>query len=68
MILRELLYKGPRCIVPRTAEVPAVPTGCYQIFIKLFIKNGLLLIKIIKKIIYGEVFYWFVLLIKLFNY
>ena len=33
-----------------------------------FIKNELLLIKIIKKIIYGEAFYWFVLLIKLINY
>ena len=63
MIVRELLYKGPR-----TAEVPAVPTGCYQNFYQIFIKNELLLIKIIKKMIYGEAFYWFVLLIKLINY
>ena len=28
----------------------------------------LLLIKIIKMIIYGEAFYWFILLIKLINY
>ena len=41
---------------------------CYQIFVKLLIKNELLLIKIIKKIIYGEAFYWFVLLTKLINY
>ena len=57
MILRELLYKGLQ-----------VPTGCYQNFIKFFIKNELLLIKIIKKIIYGDAFYWFALLIKLINY
>ena len=31
MILRELLYKGPR-----TAEVPAVPAGCYQNFYQTF--------------------------------
>ena len=33
MILRELLYRGPRCIAPRTAEVPA---GCYQNFYQIF--------------------------------
>ena len=53
MILRELLYKGPQDAI--------------KILIKLFIKNGLLLIKIIKKTIYGEVFHWFILLIKLIN-
>ena len=36
MILRELLYKGPRHIGPRTAEVPAVPAGCYQNFYQIF--------------------------------
>ena len=30
MILRELLYKGSRHIVPHTVEVPMVPAGCYQ--------------------------------------
>ena len=36
MILRELLYKGPQHIAPRTAEVPAVPAGCYQNFYQNF--------------------------------
>ena len=31
MILRELLYKGPR-----TAEIPVVPAGCYQNFYQIF--------------------------------
>ena len=33
MILRELLYKGPRRIASHTAEVPA---GCYQNFYQMF--------------------------------
>ena len=48
MILRELLYKGLR--------YPQNPQDAIKIFIRFFIKNELLLIKIIKKIIYGEVF------------
>ena len=36
MILRGLLYKGPRHIAPRTAEVPTVPAGCYQKFYQIF--------------------------------
>ena len=36
MILRELLYKGPRRIVPCTAEVPTVPAGCYRNFYQIF--------------------------------
>ena len=36
MILRGLLYKGPWRIAPRTAEVPAVPAGCYQNFYQIF--------------------------------
>ena len=36
MILRELLYKGPQRIAPRTVEVPMVPTGCYQNFYHIF--------------------------------
>ena len=36
MILSELLYKGPRHIAPRTAEVPTVPAGCYQNFYQIF--------------------------------
>ena len=63
MILRELLYRGPQ-----------VPAGCYQTFYQMctisdkFTKNELLLIKLIKKIIYGDAFFLFVLLIKLINY
>ena len=66
MILRELLCKGPQGLT--------VPAGCYQNFYQMctisdkFINNELLLIKFIKKIIYGNPFYWFVLLIKLINY
>ena len=36
MILRELLYKGPWRIVPRTVEVPLLPAGCYQNFYHTF--------------------------------
>ena len=58
MILRELLYKGSQ-----------VPTGCYQNFYKIFYqKRTTFEKKNIKKIIYGEVFHWFVLLAKLINY
>ena len=39
MILRESLYKGPQCIVPHTAEVPAVPTGCYQFLSNFYQKR-----------------------------
>ena len=38
MILRELLYKGPRRIAPRASHSggSAVPTRCYQNFYQIF--------------------------------
>ena len=36
MILRGLLHKGPQCIAPHAAEVPAVPAGCYQNYYQTF--------------------------------
>ena len=66
MILRELLYKGPKA--PHSGGYPQYLQDAIKIFIKFFIKNELLFIKIIKNIIYGDAFYWFILLIKLTNY
>ena len=63
MILRELLYRDPR-----TAEVPAVPTACNQNFSQIFYQKRTTVDKNYQKIIYGEAFYWFVLLIKLIYY
>ena len=68
MILRELLYKGPRRITPRTAEVPTVPAGCYQNFYQTFYQKWTTFDKNYQKDNLWGSFYWFILLIKLINY
>ena len=54
--------------------LPSYIILCYQNFYQLctisdkFIRNSSFFIKVIKKIIYGDAFYWFIPLIKLINY